>query len=172
MKLLLLIAIVVGIYVYFRTRQMPEVFVIERSKLINASPNQLKALLADFARDGDWNPFLLSDPELKVEMGTKTSGVGASMAWKGKKSGAGNSEILVAEAHRVERSLNMVKPIKAENLVEFTFDLEGDDTRLTWRMSGQMTRVQKLFNAFVPSDKMIDKAFRQGLDNIAAIFED
>ncbi len=171
-RFLLILVLLFGAWLFIRIRQQPDHFQLERKRLINASPNQLKALLADFSKDAAWNPFMQGDPSLHYQISDKPSGIGAQMSWQGKRSGSGHSEIIEVSAAHVKRSLTMLKPMKAENIVTFTFDISGDQTLLTWRMSGPLSGAQKFFQTIISSEKMIGGAFDQGLDQIEAYFKE
>ncbi len=171
-RIFLLLLIIFGVILFLRVRRQPDVFKTERARKIDATPTQLKALLADFSKDIEWNPFMRDDPDLHYEISENPSGVGAKMNWRGKRAGAGETEILEVDNHHVKRSLIMLKPMRADNIVNFTFELDGDQTLLTWSMSGKMTTTQKFFQAIVSSDKMIGGAFDQGLDQIEAYFKE
>lgn len=169
-RLILLVAIGLAGFLFYRVQSQPKQFRIERKRKISATPSQLKALLADFSHDHEWNPFMQNDPQLSFQTSEKPSGVGAKMQWQGKRSGSGMSEILEADQNHVKRSLIMLKPMRADNVVNFTFDLETDGVMLTWSMRGETTTAQKLFSAVFNSEKMIGASFDNGLDQIEAMF--
>lgn len=171
-RFILLLLIIAGIFLYFRSRQIPDHFKLSRSRKIDATPSQLKALLADLSKDVEWNPFMQNDPALKYQLSENPSGVGAKIAWQGKRSGAGESIVLEADNNHVRRSLTMLKPMHADNIVDFVFGLEDGQTVLTWTMSGKTTGMQRLFQTVVNSEKMIGGAFDNGLDQIENYFKD
>ena len=49
--------------------------------------------------------------------------------------------------------------MKATNLAEFTFKPDGNQTLVTWSMSGKNNFVMKAFGLFMDCDKMIGSQF-------------
>jgi hypothetical protein len=71
----------------------------------------------------------------------------------------------------VRMRLEFLKPFKATNTVEFTFQPEADHTRVTWSMSGRSGFMCKAFGMFMNMDKMCGSQFEEGLANMKRIAE-
>jgi hypothetical protein len=71
----------------------------------------------------------------------------------------------------VEMNLEMVRPMKAVNSVEFTFKPEGDQTKVTWEMTGHNSFVSKAFSLFFNMDKMVGGEFEKGLLDMKVMAE-
>jgi hypothetical protein len=54
---------------------------------------------------------------------------------------------------------------------EFTFKPEGDQTKVTWTMSGKNDFMGKAFGLFMDCDAMVGGDFEKGLANMKAIVE-
>jgi hypothetical protein len=67
--------------------------------------------------------------------------------------------------------LNMFKPMKASNAVEFTLAPNGKTTMVTWAMSGRQPFMAKLMTIFIDCDKMVGSQFEKGLGKLKAIAE-
>jgi len=63
------------------------------------------------------------------------------------------------------------KPFRGTNVAEFTFELRGDQTAVTWTMTGQKNFVAKAIQLFMSMDKMIGGAFEQSLAQMKAVVE-
>lgn len=67
--------------------------------------------------------------------------------------------------------LEFLKPFKASNTAEFTFESQGAQTLVTWRMSGTNNFIGKAMSLFMDCDAMVGGQFEQGLSAIKAIVE-
>jgi hypothetical protein len=63
------------------------------------------------------------------------------------------------------------KPFKATNIAEFTFKPEGDQTVVTWSMTGKNNFMFKAVGLFMNCDKIVGGMFEQGLANLKTIAE-
>ena len=68
-------------------------------------------------------------------------------------------------------NLEFFKPFAATNIAEFTFRPEGDQTVVTWSMSGKNNFMAKAIHLFMNMDKMIGGQFEQGLAQIKSAAE-
>lgn len=100
---------------------------------------------------------------LREYSGTR-SGVGASYSWRGnRKAGAGRMEITTSTPEEIGIALSFLKPVKAENRIEFDLTDTAGATTVTWRMTGEQTGLSALFGKLIPMDKMVGKDFEKGL---------
>lgn len=97
-----------------------------------------------------------------------------------KLAGDGVQQIMRLQAHmdpreRIESSLGsmlaFLKPFKATNTVEFTFEENGDSTTATWTMFGKNKFMCKAIGMFMNMDKMCGSQFEEGLANMKRIAE-
>ncbi len=118
-----------------------------------------------------WSPWAKMDPTAKNTYNGPDSGPGASMAWSGNnKVGAGKMTIADSRANEAIRiNLEFIRPFKASNLAEFTFKPEGDQTVVTWTMSGKNNFMGKAFSLFVNCDKMVGGEFEKGLASLNSV---
>lgn len=59
--------------------------------------------------------------------------------------------------------LEFLKPFAATNTAEFAFKPDGDQTSVTWSMTGTNNYMAKAFGLFVIMDKPIGCRFEKGL---------
>jgi len=87
------------------------------------------------------------------------------MAWDGnKKVGAGKMTILQSAPNETIRfKLEFIRPFPATNMAEFNFKPEGNQTAVTWSMTGKSNFFFKIFGLFKNCDDMIGKDFEKGL---------
>ena len=168
----LALAAVIAIVVLLAARK-PDTFTIRRSASIAAPPERLFPLIADLKAMNTWNPFVEPDPAIKIAYSGPEMGKGASHTWSGNRN-VGEGSITVTEAvspRAVAMRLVMLKPMKADNKVEFTLQPQGAGTLVTWAMSGRQPFMGKLVNVFIDCDKMVGKQFEKGLGKLKTIAE-
>ena len=113
-------------------------FLVERSTVIQASPEKIHSLLDNFQKWRSWSPWEDADPELKRTYSGPDSGVGASYAWSGnRKAGAGSMVITGSKPGQiVVLDLVFTKPFKAQNVTTFTIEPGPNGSEVTWAMTG------------------------------------
>jgi len=164
-------AVIVALLVYAATK--PDNFRVQRTKEINAPAERIFPLIANLKSMNTWNPFVEPDPAIKIAYSGPDSGKGAAHTWSGNsKVGEGRIEIIEeAPPARVALRLVMVKPMKADNAVEFTLAPNGGGTNVTWAMSGKQPLLGKLMSLFIDCDRMVGSQFEKGLSSLKAISE-
>jgi hypothetical protein len=152
---------------------MPASFTVRRSLDIRAPADRLFPHVADFNAWSAWSPYEKRDPAMKRRFSGASSGVGAVYEWDGNRNvGQGRMEILESTLpSKVRIDLQFMKPFKAHNVAEFTFDPHGENTTVTWAMHGPTTFMSRVMGLFINMDKMIGKDFEAGLQNLKAIAE-
>ena len=173
--MLLTIIIAVGVLVVallaFAARR-PDTFVVQRSVAIKASPETVYPLISDWHNFLIWSPFE-KDPAMKRAFKGAASGKGAIYEWDGNnKVGVGRIEIREAIApSRLVMQLDMIRPMKAQNTVEFTLAPKGGTTDVTWAMNGRVPFPGKLMGLVMNCDKMVGSQFEEGLAKLKGLAE-
>ncbi len=150
----------------------PNTFHVQRSISIKASPETIYPLVSDWHNFLTWSPFE-KDPAMKRTFKGATSAKGAIYEWDGNnKVGAGRIEIMEAVApSRLVMQLDMIRPIKAQNTVEFTFAVKGGTTDVTWAMTGKVPFMGKLMGLVMNCEKMCGSQFEEGLAKLKSLAE-
>lgn len=151
----------------------PSAFRISRSATVDASPAQAFDKVNDLHEFQTWNPWAKIDPKATETYEGSASGVGAIYRWSGNSHvGAGSMTITEVQPNRLVRmKLEFLKPFKGTNDVEFTFEPEGNQTRVSWTMSGRYVFPAKLFGLFCNMEKMIGGQFEKGLATLKSLLE-
>ena len=163
-------AIIAAILVYAATK--PNTFRIARTAIIHAPPEAIFPLIDDLRSHGDWNPFE-KGPAAKRNFTGAQVGKGSVYQWDGNRGvGAGRIEITdSAPPSRIVMKLDMLRPFKAHNIVEFTLQPESESTNVTWAMHGPQPYMAKLVGTFINCDKMVGGQFEQGLASLKVLAE-
>jgi uncharacterized protein YndB with AHSA1/START domain len=173
MKLALIAAVVLFIAVIVVlaiAAAKPDKISVERSSLIRAPRASVFALINDFHNWSQWAPQDRDDPSIVRTFSGASAGVGAVSEWTSRGSaGAGRMQIILSKPDtEIEVHVDFHKPFVAHNINHFTLRAEGDETRLTWSMTGTNVFLMKLMSVFMNSDRMLGRHFEQGLSNLQA----
>jgi hypothetical protein len=155
----------------------PDTFQVQRSIAINAPPERIYPLIADFKAWGAWSPWEKKDPNLKRSFSGTERGVGARYAWDGDKNvGRGSMEIVETSApSRVALKLDFITPFEAHNDVVFSLQPQGQaaalSTNVVWTMTGPTPFLGKIVHVFMNMDRMVGADFEAGLVAMKAAAE-
>ena len=171
-NLLLGLAAIVVVFLIVAALQ-PADFRIARSATIAAPASAVFEQLNDFHKWNDWSPWAKLDPNAKNTFEGAPAGVGASFAWAGNHE-VGEGRMTITESkpgELVRMKLEFIKPFAATNTAEFTLKPEGDQTAVTWSMTGRNGFMGKAMGLIINCDKMVGGQFEQGFANLKAIVE-
>jgi hypothetical protein len=166
-----LAVIVVLLLIIVATR--PSDFRVTRSNAIAAPAEIIFAQVNDLHKWEAWSPWEKIDPALKKTFAGPPAGTGASYSWVGNNK-VGSGRMTIMESHPGERiriKLEFLKPFKATNTAEFVFQPDGNQTAVTWSMSGKNNFMSKAMGLIMNFDKMIGSQFEKGLAQMKLLAE-
>ena len=151
----------------------PDDFETKRTASIAAPPEKIFPLISDLRAFNSWNPFVQGDTANSGSYSGPPAGKGAAYDFEGGKSGSGRFVITDSKPHlKLVMDLNMFKPFRGDNVVEFTLKPNaGATTDVTWAMRGKSTFVPRLMGVFMNMDQMVGGQFDKGLANLKALAE-
>jgi hypothetical protein len=151
----------------------PSEFHVTRSATMTAFPEMVFNQVNDLKNWEAWSPWAKMDPSMKQTYEGPAAGVGAISRWTGDSHvGEGNMTIIDSRPNElVSIRLEFLKPFVATNAVRFTFKPEGNQTIVTWEMTGTNHFMAKGFNLLANMEKMCGDQFDQGLASIKSIVE-
>ena len=126
--ILIVIAVAVAAVLAYAASK-PDTFMVRRSASIAAPPEKIFPMIDDLRAQSAWSPFE-KDPNMKRTHSGAPRGKGAVYAWDGNRQ-VGAGRIAITESvpsSKVVLLLDMVRPFKAHNTVEFTLDRIGAGT--------------------------------------------
>ena len=171
-KILVGLAVVVVVFAFVVALQ-PSDFRIVRSATIPGPPAAVFSQVNEFHKWEAWSPWAKKDPTAKNSFEGAPSGTGAVFSWAGNRE-VGEGRMTLTESRQPELiriRLEFVKPFAATNIAEFTFKPEGNQTVVTWSMSGKNNFIARAFCLFVNMDKMVGGEFEKGLENLKSVTE-
>ncbi len=146
-------------------------FIVTRSAVINAPPDKIYALVADPRGWKQWSVWNQRDPAMQIEYAGPPSGAGAKWTWHSKSEGDGTMTFTAAEpAKRVAYDLYF-PDFGTTSTGDLAFAPEGDGTRVTWTMNGDMGKNPLFHWMSLFADKMVGKDFEGGLAGLKAVAE-
>jgi uncharacterized protein YndB with AHSA1/START domain len=171
-KILIGLAIVVVVFIIIVATR-PADFRVTRSTVISAPREIVFAQVNDLHKWEAWNPWGKLDPACKMTYEGPPAGTGAGYTWAGNnKVGEGHMTITESRPNELIRlNLEFLKPFKANNTAEFTFKSDGNQTTVSWSMSGKKNFMFKAFGLFVDTDKMVGGDFEKGLVDLKSVAE-
>jgi hypothetical protein len=162
---------VIGLVAYAAMTQ-PDTFRVQRAMTINAPAEKLVGILTDLRRGAEWSPYEKKDPAMKKTFSGPASGPGAKLAWDGNGDvGAGSLTVAAVTPTKVTLDLAMIRPMNANNVVEYTFAPQGNATTMTWAMHGPMPLISKVICVFMNFDRMIGADMERGLKDLKTLAE-
>lgn len=151
----------------------PAGYRVTRTARMAAPAGAVFAQVNDFHNWEAWSPWAKLDPAARNSFDGPASGAGAGFAWAGNDQvGEGRMTITESRANELVRiKLDFVKPFASTCTTEFALKPDGDQTAVTWSMSGHKSFLEKAFCLFMDMDKMVGGDFERGLAQIKAIAE-
>jgi hypothetical protein len=171
-KILIALAAIVIILVVIVALQ-PSEFRVARSATVSAPPPAVFAQVNDFHKWETWNPWGKIDPAMKQNYAGAPAGVGAIYTWAGNNE-VGEGRMTITESRPsdlIRIDLEFFKPFAGNSTAEFAFKPEGNQTVVTWSMSGNNNFMAKAIHLFMNMDKMIGDQFDKGLASMKSVVE-
>lgn len=171
-KILIALVVVVAAFLGFVATR-PADYKITRTATISAPPAAVFARVNDLTQWEAWSPWAKIDPAMKSTLEGPPAGVGAIYRWVGN-SDVGEGSMTITESRPSELvrfRLEFLKPMAATSAAEFKFQPGGEQTVVTWSMTGKNGFLEKAFCVFVDMDKMVGADFEKGLAQLKALLE-
>jgi uncharacterized protein YndB with AHSA1/START domain len=149
---------------------------VERSRLIDAPPEKIFALISDFEEWGSWSPWAELDPDASMQI--TGSGMGQKMAWSSDNPqvGSGSQEITRLNAPDYLQTHLDFGP-NGEADAAFQLIPVGDKTQVVWSLDADMREgvpfLKQPVNTYLGMlmDSMVGQDYETGLANLQALAE-
>lgn len=169
MKRILIIVGAIVLILLILPSILPSKFSMMRSIEIDAPVAVVFAKLPDLREYVKWNPFPEGDPTNTADVSGE--GVGATLIWKGNKTGAGKMTITSVEpGQKVAVKMEFYKPMQGEGMVYWITKAKSDSkTEMVWTFEQDLTYFKRYFGLVM--EAMMSKHFEKGLSNYKALVE-
>ena len=171
-RILMALVLIVGVFLGVVAMQ-PADFRVARTATIAAPAPAVFGQVNDFHNWKEWSPWAKLDPASRSTFEGPSAGKGAIFRWAGNAQ-VGEGSMTITESRPsdlIRIKIDFLKPFQATNTAEFTFQPDGDQTVVTWSMSGSNGFVAKAFCMFMNMDKMLGGEFEKGLAQMKAVAE-
>ena len=171
-KILIALAAIIAIFLIVVALQ-PSEFHFERTATMAAPPATVFDQVNDFHKWDAWSPWAKLDPSAKITFEGPPSGTGTIMTWAGNNQ-VGEGKMTLTESRPndlVKINVDIVKPMEGSSASEFAFKPEGDQTAVTWSMSGRHNFLGKAMCLVMNGKKMMSDIMDKGLANMKSVVE-
>lgn len=144
---------------------LPSTYLVERSVVIAADAPAIHEYVGDLRRWPEWTPWQDEDPSIRIERGEQTQGAGAHQSWTGE-SGSGELTFTQSSPETGIRYDLSFDEGAFESKGAVLYSPLGSDTRVTWRMTGDVGTniVGRYFGVMM--DRMVGPMFESGLEKL------
>ena len=171
-KILIGIGVVLIVFLLIVALQRAD-YRIVRTATVAAPAAAVFAQVNDFHNWEAWSPWAKLDPAVKQSFDGASAGTGAIYSWTGNDK-VGEGRMTLTESHTndlVRIKLEFIKPFASVCDTEFTFKPDGNQTAITWSMTGTNNFVAKAFCLFMNMDKTVGGDFEKGLAQMKSVAE-
>ena len=175
MKALRVILIIVGVIVAIAVVLCligPKDYQVERSTIINASPDVIFPHVSHLEKRDAWYPWSKIDPNMARETTGTDGTVGAISRWESddKDVGKGEEEILAIKVNeRVDTKLRFDG--QGESDAYITLAAADGGTKVAWGFSGKNPFFARMFMLFMDLEGIVGGQFEQGLTDLKTLCE-
>ena len=135
---------------------------VRRSLLINRDRADIFNEVRDFRTWREWSPWLLHEPDARLDYSDAPDQQGGWYSWDGQLIGAGRITHLRLDApERIEQRIVFTRPFKSSSAVSWEFVEHPSGTEVVWTMRGRMPF---LLRSLAPTiNAAIEKDYEIGL---------
>ncbi len=167
--------VIVGLLVIYLVLCMfgPSRILVERSIVINAPAENIKAAFTDFKFfRKNWSPWTEKDPSMTIVDEGESGKPGSKYSWVGNKEvGTGTIELLSIDGDTVVEKLTMKLPREMEARIFLITKTEGSATNVKWGMKFLVSFFGRAPMLFMSMDKMMGPDFENGLAKLKTVME-
>ncbi len=139
---------------------------VRRSRSFPQSREQLFDKIRDFKSWSDWSPWLLHEPETRLEFSENCDQEGGYYRWDGQRVGAGTlTHVKFERPARILQRIEFTRPFKSVCEVAFELSEQQGETQVNWLMRGKMPFLLRFMTAKTVA--MISKDYDLGLAMLA-----
>lgn len=150
-------------------------YTVERSVVIAQPKAEVFAYLKLLKNQDNFSVWANMDKNMRKSYSGTDGSVGFISSWDSKDNqvGAGDQEIKkILPGERVDYELRFLRPMKATNQAYMKVESTGDkQTKIFWGFHAKTPYPFNLMLLFFDAEKMIGKAFDEGLVNLKKILE-
>ncbi len=171
MKKALIIIGIIFVIIVLTPLLFPGQYVVERKIHIKADKEWVFTKVADFHQWQMWSPWLVMEPDAKLNFYNNAKMVGSKYDWKGELTGEGEMTITdIKGMEHIDYDLRFMKPFKSEADVYMNITEKDEGVEVLWGMKGSMPYFFRFLNGSM--DGMIGMDYTRGLTMLKDLCED
>ena len=137
-------------------------FRVHRSLEIDATVEAAFDAVLDLKSWPLWSPWLMHEPDTHLDYSEKINAEGGHYSWDGKVIGAGRiTHLEIRPGRAIHQQMELRRPFKLVNQVDWEFEKVGARTLVTWEMHGKMPLLWRFMAKRMES--MIARDYELGL---------
>jgi hypothetical protein len=171
-KALLGVAAVIVLFLGYVALKSPG-YEVSREITINASADKIFPHMNNSKLAEKWGPWMETDPGAKMNYSGPDAGVGAKTSWDSTgQLGTGSATIVESVPNeKIGIALEYSKPFVMTQHSDYLLKAAGNQTLVTWRVTGKNNFAGRLMCSFFNMDKMVGGMFEKGLQNLKRLVE-
>lgn len=168
--LLIILLLAIAAAVIWLAKQPAELNV-ERSRVINASPEKLCDVVCDFETWPQWSSWLMHEPDTKLEYSDDYKNKGGWYTWDGKLVGAGKlTHLDKVPLKSILQKIEFFRPMRSKGDVYWKFDPVENGTQVTWGMRSKLPFLFRWLGPMIAEG--VNKDYDIGLGKLAQFLGD
>ena len=144
-------------------------YYVERSITIEKPPAQVVEFVSDFRSWPTWSPWLIMEPQCKVEYQGTPGQVGAGYHWTGNMVGEGRMALLRKTESNLDIELEFIKPFKSMAMANFKIEPNGNGSKVTWMLDAALPWF--LFFLKKTMEQSLGMDYERGLKMLKSLIE-
>jgi Polyketide cyclase / dehydrase and lipid transport len=173
-KILLTFGLLLGIAVIYAAVKSDD-YLIKRDIAINAKPEAIFLYLSNMKNADTWMPWDEIDSQIKTTYSGPDDGIGSISSWDSPgQMGTGQAEVTSATVNQsVKIKITYTKPMQMIQDSEFILTPEGENTKMTWSVTGKNSFIMRFMCTlmFRDMDTFVGSMFERGLQKLKAKVE-
>jgi effector-binding domain-containing protein len=160
-----LVLLVVIVYLFTK----PGSYRVIETESIDVPIDELFNKLVDLRAWPEWNPWLLHEPDAKLNFSDEERGENSWYEWQGKTIGSGRLSLMALEKpEKIHCRIEFLKPFKSRSSVHFELRANGENsTQIDWIMQGRMPFLLRFMTQKMA--RTISRDYRIGLARLNAL---
>lgn len=142
---------------------------ISREIIIDATPDEIHTFVNDLNQWPKWSPWVEADPNIRIQTGSISQGIGATQSWK---SNSSNGSLTFTQSSSEGIVYDLIFEGDSEVYIgELTYKNEGRKTRVIWSMKGHVKPI--IIGNYLAQfmDGLVGGSFESGLEKLKRIVE-
>ena len=168
---LVLVALLAAFAIYVALQ--PSDYRVERTVTVDTPASEVFANVNDFHKWESWSPWAKIDPNAKIAFEGPEAGEGTVMTWDGNDDvGAGKMTLIESKPDEaVKIKVEFTRPFEGSTNSDFSFAPNGEQTDVTWTLSGMHNFVEKAFCLVMNGLDMMGSDLEKGLSQLKSASE-